>query len=57
MNGLEWVPATTTNGWTNWTIIYPLIAGTNKLHAIAIDWAGNRSATSGCLFIPRTHSC
>jgi outer membrane protein assembly factor BamB len=44
--GPEWVLATTTNRWTNWSADVFLSAGTNQVRAYAVDAAGNRSATN-----------
>jgi sugar lactone lactonase YvrE len=46
LNNAEWRSAHTLNGWTNWTITFPLQAGTNQIHAYATDDAGNRSTTN-----------
>jgi hypothetical protein len=45
-NGGTWNAATSTNFWTNWTAIIPLVIGTNKIKAFAMDSAGNTSTTN-----------
>ncbi|MDR3459374.1 MAG: Ig-like domain-containing protein [Verrucomicrobiae bacterium] len=50
LNGAGWSPATTTNGWTNWFTTLPLVAGTNKVRAFAVDAGGNSSATNSLSF-------
>jgi hypothetical protein len=49
-NGV-WGLATTTNGWTNWLVDVPLVAGTNVVSAYAVDAAGNPSATNSVRFM------
>jgi hypothetical protein len=46
LNSNSWSLATSTNGWTNWTTLLRLIAGTNTLRAFAADLGGNFSATN-----------
>jgi len=46
LNGGAWKPATTTNGWTNWSVTLPLLSGTNTVKAYAVDLGGNTSATN-----------
>ena len=50
LNSASWSAAVTTNGWTNWSTTFPLVAGTNKVRAFAVDAAGNDSATSSVSF-------
>jgi hypothetical protein len=46
LNNGTWSLPTTTNGWTNWSVTLPLVQGTNKLNAYAMDLGGNLSTTS-----------
>ncbi len=47
LNSGDWIPADTTNNWTNWTAtLTGLIPGTNVLRAYATDPAGNLSPTN-----------
>jgi hypothetical protein len=41
-----WGPASTANGWTNWTMDVALAPGTNTVRAYALDGAGNKSLTN-----------
>ena len=43
-NSANWIMATTTNQWTNWTATVTLIPGTNVLTVESIDASGNISA-------------
>lgn len=40
LNNAPYVPATTTNGWTNWSVVVTLSVGTNSISAYAIDSNG-----------------
>ena len=46
LNGGDWNPAQTANGWSNWTASLNLTPGTNTLRAYATDAAGNQSLTN-----------
>jgi hypothetical protein len=46
LNGGAWIPATTTNAWTNWFVTLPLLSGTNTVKAYAVDSGGNTSTTN-----------
>ncbi len=51
LNGGLWVPATTSNGYTNWSANLALVPGTNTFKAYASDAAGNNSATQSVSFV------
>jgi subtilase family serine protease len=46
LNGSDWQPAATANGWTNWSALVNLLSGTNTVWVCATDAAGNVSATN-----------
>ena len=46
LNGTGWLPAVTTNVWTNWTAQVTLSAGSNYIQAYAQDTAGLPSKTN-----------
>jgi hypothetical protein len=50
LNGGAWLPAATTNGFTNWTATITPQAGTNRVRAFAIDSSGHKSATNNLSF-------
>src|ERR1039458_7655588 len=51
LNGSGWAPATTANGWTNWTASLTLTPGTNTVQAYAVDTSGNYSPTNTVRFV------
>jgi hypothetical protein len=51
LNLAGWLPATSTNQWTNWTALVTLVPGTNTLAAYAVDENGNVSGTSTVNFM------
>ena len=50
LNGGVWLPAATTNGYTNWTATIAPQAATNRVRAYATDSSGNFSATNNLTF-------
>ena len=54
LNGGNWTPADTTNGWTNWTATVTLRPGSNAVWAYSQDPSGNVSPTNkaAVLFVP-----
>lgn len=42
-NNSGWFPATTSNGWNNWSAPVSLTPGTNTIYAYALDSSGNQS--------------
>ncbi|MFZ0828083.1 MAG: Ig-like domain-containing protein [Verrucomicrobiia bacterium] len=50
LNGSGWTPATTVNGWTNWTANVTLTPGPNTIQAYAVDTTGNISSTNSVTF-------
>jgi uncharacterized repeat protein (TIGR03803 family) len=53
VNGQEWVGATTTNSWTNWTASVALSVGKNLLRAYAINSLGDASRTNSVILYYR----
>lgn len=51
LNGNVWSLANTTNVWTNWWIMLPLVSGTNTVKAYAMDLGGNFSTTNSVSFV------
>ena len=51
LNTNDWCFATTTNGWTNWSVTLTLVAGTNTVRAYAMDLGANFSTTNSVSFI------
>jgi hypothetical protein len=49
-NGV-WGLASTSNGWTNWTVDVALVPGNNTVKAYAVDIAGNTSPTNSVTFV------
>ncbi len=54
LNGSGWTPATTADGWTNWTANLTLTPGYNTLQAYAVDTSGNISPTNSVRFTYNT---
>jgi uncharacterized repeat protein (TIGR02543 family) len=50
LNGGAWLPAYSSNSWTNWNVTVSLAAGTNIIKACALDAAGNTSKTQTVTF-------
>jgi hypothetical protein len=50
-NTNPWSLATSTNGWTNWTVTLTLAAGTNTVKAYAVDFGANLSTTNNVSFV------
>jgi hypothetical protein len=50
LNAGGWIPAGTTNGFTNWTATLALPQGADTIKAYAVDPSGNCSATSSVSF-------
>ena len=51
LNNGVWSAAASTNGWTNWTAVLALEAGTNVIKAYAVDLGGNASTTNSVSFV------
>ncbi len=51
LNSNAWSLATSTNGWTNWSVTLTLAAGTNTVKAYATDWGGNLSTNYSVHFV------
>ena len=51
LNSGDWTPASSGNGWTNWTVDVTPVAGTNTIRAYVRDAAGNYSTTNSVSFI------
>jgi hypothetical protein len=50
-NTNAWSLATSTNGWTNWTVTLTLVTGTNTVRAYAVDLGSNLSLTNSVSFV------
>jgi chitinase len=51
LNGSDWAPVMTTNGFTNWTTTLRLTAGTNIFRAFSSNLGGNYSTTNSISLI------
>src|SRR5207248_1452926 len=50
LNAGDWLPAVSTNGFTNWTASASPVPGSNLFSAFALDNNGNSSTTSSVVF-------
>ena len=51
LNTNAWSLATSTNGWTNWTVTLTLVTGTNTVRAYAVDLGSKLSLTNSVSFV------
>ncbi len=49
-NSSGWQPASSTNGWANWSAAATFLPGTNTITAYAVDSGGNVSMTNSVIF-------